>query len=126
MPAELRAAYIAAVQAEAPAIYQVHPGAAGLVAANPAQRLTAAFTEAGVQLAPSGEKDGWGLSMTPARWRCPGELGEVARAMPEVRDLRVEYQREGMLEWHVNGPLGLEQGFTLSAPLPCRSAAGGE
>ena len=32
-----------------------------------------------------------------------------------VDGARVEYERAGVQEWYVNGPLGLEQGFTIAA-----------
>jgi len=34
---------------------------------------------------------------------------------PEAFANRVEYRREGMREWYVNGPFGVEQGFTIEA-----------
>src|SRR5262249_22684028 len=37
---------------------------------------------------------------------------------------RVDYPREGLAEWYLSGPLGLEQGFTLAAPPPCRARGG--
>jgi hypothetical protein len=40
----------------------------------------------------------------------------VARVVPDLRLNRVEYRRGSLTEWYVNGPLGLEQGFTLSEP----------
>src|SRR5262249_18091342 len=40
-------------------------------------------------------------------------LGAVA---PRVQGNRVTYARPGISEWYVNGPLGLEQGFTIPAP----------
>ena len=35
---------------------------------------------------------------------------------PTATKNRVEYRRGALTEWYVNGPLGLEQGFTLAAP----------
>ncbi len=43
-------------------------------------------------------------------------LRKVAGVAPIARDNRVEYRRRDLIEWYVNGPLGLEQGFTLKAP----------
>jgi hypothetical protein len=37
-------------------------------------------------------------------------LGEVA---PRASGNRVSYQRDGVSEWYANGPLGIEQGFTV-------------
>lgn len=41
------------------------------------------------------------------------ELRAVPHTTPRATANRVEYRREGMTEWYVNGPLGVEQGFTL-------------
>ena len=40
----------------------------------------------------------------------------VAPAAPTARANRVSYRRGPLTEWYANGPLGLEQGFTLKAP----------
>src|SRR5439155_3481473 len=48
-------------------------------------------------------------------------VGDAARALPPedakvtARGNRVELTRGDVTEWYVNGPLGLEQGFTLAA-----------
>ena len=36
--------------------------------------------------------------------------------MPEAKLNRVEYRRGSLTEWYLNGPIGIEQGFTVSAP----------
>jgi len=43
-------------------------------------------------------------------------LRSVAAAPPVARANRVSYRRGALTEWYVNGPLGLEQGFTLARP----------
>ncbi|WP_437659571.1 DNRLRE domain-containing protein [Sorangium sp. So ce1182] len=134
-PAHLRAAYIAAVQSDAPEGYGVikrsPPGkSASLRAPNPAHRLAADFSAAGVRIAPDeGDEGGarWSFSMAPSRYGCAGDLREVASAAPSAAKNRVELRRQGaspgeeLVEWYVNGPLGLEQGFTLPAAPPCRA-----
>ena len=40
-------------------------------------------------------------------------LHPVRAVAPTAQANRVEYRREGLTEWYENGPLGLEQGFTL-------------
>ncbi|WP_438044956.1 DNRLRE domain-containing protein [Sorangium sp. So ce128] len=128
-PARLRAAYIAAVQASAPESYRVieaSPGGneASLRAPNPAHRLAADFSASGVRIAPEGEAR-WSFSMAAARYGCAGDLREVPRAAPTATKNRVELRRqgtspgEGLVEWYVNGPLGLEQGFTVPGAPPC-------
>jgi hypothetical protein len=41
-------------------------------------------------------------------------LKAVRPVAPRMLDNRVVYSRAGLQEWYVNGPLGLEQGFTLA------------
>ncbi|WP_437821898.1 DNRLRE domain-containing protein [Sorangium sp. So ce1078] len=131
-PAHLRAAYIAAVQSSAPESYgviEVSPGrkAPRLRAPNPAHRLNAEFSASGVRIAPEDDEGRWSFSMAPARYGCAGDLREVASAAPRAANNRVELRRQGaspgeeLVEWYVNGPLGLEQGFTVPAAPPCRA-----
>ncbi|XXX82791.1 DNRLRE domain-containing protein [Sorangium sp. So ce134] len=131
-PARLRAAYIAAVQSSAPESYgvvQVSPGGKEprLRAPNPAHRLTADFSASGVRIAPEEGAGQWSFSMAPARYGCAGDLRGVASAAPRAANNRVELRRQGaspgeeLVEWYVNGPLGLEQGFTVPAAPPCRA-----
>ncbi len=42
--------------------------------------------------------------------------GTRVEATPEANANRIEYRRGGLTEWYANGPLGLEQGFTLDRP----------
>ncbi|WP_437568000.1 DNRLRE domain-containing protein [Sorangium sp. So ce542] len=130
--ARLRAAYIAAVQSSAPESYRVVEApsagkAPGLRAPNPAHRLTADFSASGVRIAPEEGEGRWSFSMAPARYGCAGDLRAVASAAPRAANNRVELRRQGaspgeeLVEWYVNGPLGLEQGFTVAAAPPCRA-----
>ncbi|HTN89711.1 MAG TPA: DNRLRE domain-containing protein, partial [Sorangium sp.] len=129
-PAHLRAAYIAAVQSDAPEGYRVIEGSpsgksARLRAPNPAHRLAADFSASGVRIAPDEGEARWSFSMAPSRYGCAGDLREVASAAPSAARNRVEFRRRGpspgeeLVEWYVNGPLGLEQGFTVPAAPPC-------
>ncbi|MGH8591973.1 MAG: FG-GAP repeat protein [Gammaproteobacteria bacterium] len=43
-------------------------------------------------------------------------LEAVASSKPEAKSNRIQYRRGALSEWYVNGPLGLEQGFTLDSP----------
>lgn len=40
-------------------------------------------------------------------------LRKPSTAVPTSSVNRVEYRRDGLIEWYVNGPRGLEQGFTI-------------
>ncbi|MBY0402245.1 FG-GAP repeat protein, partial [Myxococcota bacterium] len=44
-------------------------------------------------------------------------LRAIPTSTPRASGSRVEYPRKGVVEWYANGPLGLEQGFTLSEPV---------
>ncbi len=86
---------------------------------NPRHGLAAEFTEAGVEIR-------HGDAQVALAWRGCG-YGTVSSAgpavAPEARDNRVEYRRGAVTEWYVNGPWGLQQGFTLLAPPGPRTGA---
>ncbi|WP_433928548.1 DNRLRE domain-containing protein [Sorangium cellulosum] len=130
--ARWRAAYIAAVQSSAPEGYRVVEASpagrnAGLRAPNPAHRLASEFSASGVRIAPEEGDARWSFWMAASRYGCEGDLRKVASAAPSAADNRVEYRRQGaspgetLVEWYVNGPLGLEQGFTVPEAPPCRA-----
>ncbi len=56
----------------------------------------------------------WGLRLDA--WGYGEGLVPVGRAVPQANEHRVEYRRSGLTEWYVNGPMGIEQGFTVSSP----------
>ena len=93
-------------------VYRIHRSGSGLVARNAPQALSARFGAHGVQVR-SGEDT---LSL---RLRATGygrTLQPVAAAAPAAHANRVSYRHGSVTEWYANGPLGLEQGFTLKAP----------
>jgi hypothetical protein len=97
--------------------FRAHEG--GLTASSPTQHLAMSFAGSGISLS-SGATHvglrlrgiGYGNSLTA--------LGAVA---PRIHANRVLYARPGLSEWYANGPLGLEQGFTV-ARAPARHLAG--
>ncbi len=44
------------------------------------------------------------------------KISPVVSVKPIGSSNRIEYRRNKITEWYLNSPLGLEQGFTLSAP----------
>ncbi len=91
--------------------YRVTTSPRGLTAANRSQGLTARFTERGVEV-----RSGAGrVALRLAAYGRGQALRPVAAVAPSARANRVEYQRGGVVEWYTNGPLGLEQGFTLTS-----------
>lgn len=96
--------------------YHMQPVSGGFSALNAHQKLQARFTVEGVELRNRGA--GWG--MTLSGWGYGDAMVKLEADAPQAIKNRVEYRRGPLTEWYVNGPLGLEQGFTLSEP-PGRS-----
>jgi hypothetical protein len=91
--------------------YHAVPAPRGLRAANPRHELSIDFSAEGVRI---GEPSDPILLSLRSVGRAE-KLSPVAAAEPAARANRVEYCREELTEWYINGPLGLEQGFTLES-----------
>lgn len=92
--------------------YHARPSANGFEASNSQGALTAKFTHDGVQLT----HDSLHWSMSLRAYGYGDALKPVAPSSPQASANRVEYRRGPLTEWYENGPVGLEQGFTLTAP----------
>ncbi len=90
-----------------------------LRAVNPAQHLRAGFSRAGVTVV-SGKAE---LGMALSAYGYGSVLEPVGSAQPRVSANRVAYSYADLTAWYANGPLGLEQGFTV-AHAPASSAVG--
>jgi hypothetical protein len=96
-------------------------------APNRAQGFRTYFTAEGVRLIertaaePSWE---WGLSLVG--YGRPGDVNPVGPAELRSETNRIDYDRGAIVEWYVNGPLGLKQGFTLTAPPESATDVDGE
>ncbi|MEZ4331798.1 MAG: FG-GAP repeat protein [Myxococcota bacterium] len=77
---------------------------------NEANGFTADFTRAGLELRQGGAR----LQLALARMGRGDRLEPVSVASPTAGANRVEFRRGPVTEWYANGPLGLEQGFTLT------------
>ncbi|MCA9695358.1 MAG: hypothetical protein KC636_37610, partial [Myxococcales bacterium] len=99
----------------------------GLTLRAAATGLAASFDRSGLRLRPRGAARD--LTLQTARVGCQGALTRVrARALADERGrATLEHQLAGgrLSEWVVTGPGGLEHGYTVPRPLPCR-ARGGE
>jgi hypothetical protein len=93
--------------------YRAAGAGAGFVARNPRQRLRAEFSRAGVSVR-SGQAL-LGLRLRGYGYGYGGSLRGVAAVAPTASGNRVRYRHGPLSEWYANGPLGLEQGFTLTA-----------
>ena len=88
--------------------YLVH-GRGRLHALNPSQRSRVSFARSGVLVNTGGSR----LSLALAAIGYGPRLRGVAGALPQATTNRVRYERGPVSEWYANGPLGLEQGFTI-------------
>jgi hypothetical protein len=83
----------------------------GLRAVNPAQHLHARFSRRGIEAA-SGSVQ---LGMTLSAYGYGSTLRRAGPAVPRASANRVRYEHGELTEWYANGPLGIEQGFDVSA-----------
>lgn len=92
-------------------LYRAARAGSGFVARNPRQRLQANFSPAGVSV-----RSGTALLTMGLRGSGYGNtLRALGPVVPVARANRVLFRHGSLSEWYANGPLGLEQGFTLSA-----------
>jgi hypothetical protein len=90
----------------------------GLVAVNRAQRLRAQFDRGGVVVSSGGAS----LGLSLRAYGYSARLQQLSSVAPRALADRVFYAHRGVSEWYANGPLGLEQGFTVPAPPGGRQA----
>jgi hypothetical protein len=110
--AQARGQISASLGADDPA-YRVHRlGPHGLRALSAPQRLSPRFGSSGVTLR-SGEAL-LGLRLTAFGFG--RSLHTPDAVPPRAAANRVSYVRGGLTEWYANGPLGIEQGFTVQRP----------
>jgi 6-phosphogluconolactonase len=115
-----RAAVSRSLGASAPSYWAGQRSVDVVALRNPVQGLSATFTATRVALS-GGHGLRFGLSALAI-----GRAGSLAPAVlgsPQVSHNRIAYASPSISEWFVNGPLGVEQGFTVahrpagSAPL---------
>jgi hypothetical protein len=92
--------------------YYAHAAYTGFEFSNPRHHLTIDFSSRGLEV-----RNG------DARWRFVfagygygGNLTSAEAVAPEASFNRLQYRRKGITEWYVNGPVGIEQGFTVDRP----------
>ncbi len=90
--------------------YRVDPWEGGLRAWSSAQRLSAKFTNSGVSVL-SGTTH---LAFSLLGVGYGSALAAVGQVAPSAHANRVIYRHPDLNEWYANGPLGLEQGFTIT------------
>lgn len=111
LPAAAQASISGALGRDNP-VYSAKAVASGFEITNAGQKLVTRFTSEGVDVRHG--QAFWGLALRGYGYG--DALTTVKAVAPQSRSNRVEYRRGALTEWYVNGPAGLEQGFTLSQP----------
>ncbi len=97
----------------ADARYSVRLKQGGLYTSSPGDGLQAWFGRSGPTVGVGPRR----LTLTLSAAGYGGALRPVAGVLPRARLNQVRYTRRGIEEWYANGPLGIEQGFTVARPL---------
>ncbi|MCI0713486.1 MAG: hypothetical protein L0154_25240 [Chloroflexi bacterium] len=92
-------------------VYHFRPNGAGYTAANPAQDLSVVVRANSLTIMTANET-----------WQLHSDLPAVAITRAGNR---LTVHRAGYDEWYINGPLGLQQGFTVYAPSEIAFDVGG-
>jgi hypothetical protein len=100
---------ISAALGEDMAEYHACAVGVGEYSASVQHELSADFTSGGVLL----RRQNASLGMTLRGYGYGDALHAVQPVAPQASSNRVEYRRGAVTEWYVNGPIGLEQGFTI-------------
>jgi hypothetical protein len=103
---------ISAVLGRDQARYHALARGEGLRTENREHNLVTDFASSGIKIRVGTAT--WGLALRGYGYG--DELVTVKAVAPQAEANRVEYRRGGLTEWYLNGPLGLEQGFTLARP----------
>jgi IPT/TIG domain/FG-GAP repeat len=94
--------------------YWVGAGGHPLEAVNRAQRMRLRFEPAGVLVSSGALRVRIGAATIAGRAPATATRNSAAGEAPGVHANRVSYRRGALSEWYLNGPLGLEQGFTVA------------
>jgi len=113
LPVAAQHAISSAIGQDQPA-YHGTLGAEGVTLANPANGFTAQLNAGALQI--SAGLDTWDMSLVGLAYG--GAVQPVGTASTSVNGNRVDCNYGSTDEWYVNGPGGLEQGFTVTPPLP--------
>ncbi len=108
LPDELRGALSRAIGAADPS-YAMRATSDGFRAAGPSGRMRAELSRAGVTVS-SGSTQ---LRLSPPAIGSGASQRRLGTVRPSARGNRATYAHSGVDEWYANGPLGLEQGFTV-------------
>jgi hypothetical protein len=108
LPPEAQSSISAALGRDLPG-YQTRARRGSFEAGNTRQKLALSFTDRAVEMRRG--RESWRIALRAYGYG--DALKPAAEATPTASSNRVQYQRGALTEWYVNGPVGLEQGFTL-------------
>ncbi|MGH9498795.1 MAG: IPT/TIG domain-containing protein [Terriglobales bacterium] len=111
VPAAAQATISAALGKRIPA-YAARKQSGRFLAVNAEQHLRSTFTAREIEVR-SGSVT-WRMALE--RYGYGADLEPLATAVPEADGNRIQYRRGALTEWYINGPIGLEQGFTINRP----------
>jgi trimeric autotransporter adhesin len=92
-------------------VFRAVPTGAALVAHNPRQRLLAVFSRSGIRV----KSDELTLGLRVLGYGYGAQWRRSGMGRPVGHGNRVVYRAGSFTAWYENGPLGLEQGFTLGS-----------
>ena len=102
------------LRAASMAEYDANWSAGHYKADNDLHKVQIVFTPEQMRVVDSITQHVWQVKLS--RYGYDHALLPVLPAQLNVLGSRVEYQRGPLTEWYINGPMGLEQGFTLFSP----------
>ncbi|MFZ2420260.1 MAG: FG-GAP repeat protein, partial [Anaerolineae bacterium] len=118
LPTPAQAAISAAIGRDRATYHTAVRDDGSLTLTNPAQKLDAVFSADAATVRT--RELAWNLLLRA--WGFGNQLQAAARVAPRATENRVEYARGALTEWYVNGPQGVQQGFTIHAPPPALQA----
>jgi hypothetical protein len=108
LPPEAQSSLSAALGRDLPG-YQTRALRGSVETTNSRQKLTVSFTDRAVELRRG--RESWRIAFLSFGYG--DALKPAVETAPTANSNRVQYQRGALTEWYVNGPVGLEQGFTV-------------
>jgi hypothetical protein len=119
IPEAMLPVLVQAMKDEIPQCYHIGTSVKGrLIANNPSQRLSFGFSNRGIEVS-TVQGNRWGMHLLS--YGFDGEAVPLEPVSPKGQGARVEYEHNGMTEWYINSPYGLEQGFTFKAPVEAKA-----
>jgi hypothetical protein len=109
VPIESRYAISAEIGLDQPG-YHARQNGSALAADNPGQDMSIKFGATGVEIGAGVD----GFAVHPVQWGYGDTLVELAAGIPRALDNIITVQHGTVSQWYVNGPLGLQQGFTVA------------